>query len=108
MKFKLFLFFVSLTLVLTLSAVSASYPSVAMDQRASPDSTVEGEYVFVVDAPTGAFASVVVVIEGKLYGMTFVNNRWIALVPGASPGDSYYYRFRTTGGMVFESARSTL
>lgn len=110
MKFKLLLLTAFLTLVLTLSTVSASYPTVAeaQDQGVGPGVNPDGSYTFVVEAPPGAFSSVSVVVEGRSHSMSYGTNRWTADVRGVSAGDVYYYRITTAAGVVFESARLKL
>ncbi|MCC7573675.1 MAG: hypothetical protein KO464_09890 [Candidatus Methanofastidiosum sp.] len=109
MKAKLVVGLAIFMMVVAMASVSAQYPSVATGGSSSspipPGPTlVSGcNYSFVVDAPSGTFQSVQVVIGGVAYDMVYDNAAWRAEICSSS-GQDYFYRITTRYGITFESS----
>ena len=112
MNYKLSLILMVVPLLLALGVVGAQYPSVVDTSSSSagvgPLINPDGTYTFIVDAPSGAFTSVTLMINGQSYSMTYENTHWIVVVSGVSSGDIYFYNIVTASGVVFNGAQQTL
>ncbi|HQG61873.1 MAG TPA: hypothetical protein PLU96_07340 [Methanofastidiosum sp.] len=112
MNYKLSIFAIAVILILSISLVSAEYPSIVDDSSSSagvgPQVNPDGSYTFIVESPPGVFSSVSVVIGGKTYPMEYSNTRWIVTIPGLPPGTIYYYNIVTSAGVVFSGANQKL
>ena len=112
MSYKLSIVLIATILILSMAAVSADYPSVVDTSSSSagvgPEINMDGSYTFIVEAPTGVFSSVSVVIGGKTYPMEYSNTRWIVTISGLSSGTIYYYRVVTAAGVIFQGANQKL
>jgi len=112
MNYKLSVFAIAVILILSVSLVSAEYPSVVDNSSSSagvgPQINPDGSYTFIVESPSGVFSSVSVVIGGKTYPMEYSNTRWMVSISGLSSGTIYYYRVVTSAGVVFQGANQKL
>jgi len=109
MKAKLIVGLAIFMMVMAIASVSAQYPTVVTGGSSSsplppgPQLLTGCNYSFVVDAPSGTFQTVQVVVGGVAYDMVYDNAAWRSEIC-TSPGQTYFYRVTTRFGVTFESS----
>lgn len=108
MNAKLSMFTLIMAISLTMAIASADYPPVVDNSSSTagigPQINPNGSYTFIVEAPSGVFTSVTLILNGQSYPMTYDNGRWTVTVANVSAGSLYHYQIVTASGVVFNGS----